>query len=75
MNNIQSSKILNAINEMDCDQRELLSRINTYSHPLSELKTSKASLLELKNKLECCKDKKGSTTPAICHIIGKIRSN
>lgn len=75
MNNIQSRKLLNAINDMDCDQRKQLLRINTYNHPLSELKTSKASLLELKSKLECCKDKKNLGTPGIWHIIDKKRSN
>ncbi len=75
MNNIQSRKLLNAINQMDCDQREQLLRINIYNHPLSELKTSRASLLKLKSKLECCKDTKKVDTTGIRHILGKKRSN
>ena len=75
MNNIQSRKLINAINQMDCEQREQLLRTNIYNHPLSELKISKATLLKLKSKLECCKDiqKVGSTV--IRHILVKKRSN
>lgn len=75
MNNIQSRKLLKAINEMDHDQREQLVRINTFNHPLSELKISKASLLELKSKLECCEDIKNIGTPGIRYILGKKRAN
>ncbi|RKU31604.1 hypothetical protein C6497_01375 [Candidatus Poribacteria bacterium] len=72
MNNIQSRKLLNAINEMDCDQRKQLLRINTYKHVLSELKTSKASLLELKSKLKSCKNTKNIGTPVIGTSLVKI---
>lgn len=75
MNNIQSRKLLKAINEMDHDQREQLVRINTFNHPLSELKISKASLLELKSKLECCEDTKKVGTRVIRHFLCKRRSN
>ena len=75
MNNIQSRKLLEAMNDMDCEQREQLFRINTYSHPLSELKISKASLLKLKSKLECCKDIKNVETLGIRHILDKKCSN
>lgn len=75
MKNIQSSKLINAMNDMDCEQRENLLRINIYKHPLSELKTLKASLLKLKSKLECCKTTKNIGTPGIRCILSKKRSN
>lgn len=75
MKNIQSRKLINAINQMDCEQREQLLRTNIYNHQLSELKTSKASLLYLKSKLECCKDSKKVSTTRIRHILVKKRSN
>ncbi|MCG9129261.1 hypothetical protein JT359_16850 [Candidatus Poribacteria bacterium] len=75
MKNIQSRKLLNALDEMDCAQRENLLRINTYKHPLSKLKTSKATLLELKSKLECSERKENNRTPRIRHILEKKRSN
>lgn len=62
------------MNEMDRDQREQLFKINIYNYPLSELKTLKTTLLELKSKLERCNDKKNIGTPSVRHILNKKRS-
>ena len=75
MKNIQSRKLLDAMEEMDCAQRENLLNIQIYKHPLSELKTSKASLIELKSKLESRGRKEKKTTSGIRKILEKKRSN